>query len=192
MSAASEAAEYPVTLTKPLGLVFEEVTAGSANGVRVSEVQPGGAASKMGYPWPGDLLLECNGVDLSSADFDSAMEVLINAPERLNLLMAREGKFGCVLFPDGSRAFGPIGEAMEQLQIQVGYQKIPYDCREGTCGVCDMVIRSGDDGKVRPMRMCKARLPKATPDAPEWQLLHLDHPAAKEYADRLRAKAAER
>eukprot|EP00607_Mallomonas_marina_P000227 CAMPEP_0182429198 /NCGR_PEP_ID=MMETSP1167-20130531/25587_1 /TAXON_ID=2988 /ORGANISM="Mallomonas Sp, Strain CCMP3275" /LENGTH=234 /DNA_ID=CAMNT_0024612579 /DNA_START=127 /DNA_END=828 /DNA_ORIENTATION=- len=69
-----------ISLTKPLGLVLEEVEADGKSGVFVGECTEGGNAKKSGKISRGYYLLEVNGIDTRKMDFDSVMDILINAP----------------------------------------------------------------------------------------------------------------
>ena len=72
--------DFTVTLTKPLGLVLEECEAGET-GVRVASIAPGGAADKCGDIVRLDTLMKFGDEDVSASDFDSVMDMLIEAPE---------------------------------------------------------------------------------------------------------------
>ena len=70
--------EYSVELSKPLGIVIEERE--DNIGVKVASLIEGGNAELSSAIFPGDVLLSVQGIDLSAADFDTAMDVLIEAP----------------------------------------------------------------------------------------------------------------
>mmetsp|Transcript_9833 Transcript_9833/g.14771 ORF Transcript_9833/g.14771 Transcript_9833/m.14771 type:complete len:267 (-) Transcript_9833:94-894(-) len=71
--------EYSISLTKPLGIILEEREAGKP-GVQVESLAKGGAADAIGVIVKGDALVSVDGVDLSEATFDTAMETIIEAP----------------------------------------------------------------------------------------------------------------
>lgn len=71
--------EYSVSLTKPLGIILEEREAGKP-GVQVESLAEGGAADSIGAIVKGDALVSVDGVDLSEATFDTAMDTIIAAP----------------------------------------------------------------------------------------------------------------
>ena len=71
--------EFTVSLTKPLGIILEERDAGKP-GVCVASLVDGGAADNSGAVVKGDALVAVDGRDLTQADFDTAMDVLITAP----------------------------------------------------------------------------------------------------------------
>lgn len=70
--------EHSVELSKPLGIVIEERE--DNIGVKVASLIEGGNAELSSAIFPGDVLLSVQGIDLSAADFDTAMDVLIEAP----------------------------------------------------------------------------------------------------------------
>lgn len=72
--------EYTVSLTKPLGIILEEREAGKP-GVQVASLVEGGAADASGTIVKGDALVALEGTDLTQADFDTAMDALIAAPD---------------------------------------------------------------------------------------------------------------
>ena len=77
-----------VSLTKPLGIVLEELEEGEA-GVVVADLVDGGAAAESGGVRVGDVLLRVDGDDATRLDFDAAMELLVAAPESLELTLSR-------------------------------------------------------------------------------------------------------
>ena len=152
---------YELTLRKPLGLAFEESEGG---GLEVGAVLPGGNAARDGTVWPGDLLLKVEKVDVSVRSFDDAMAMLIDAPAECTLCLAREcGKVAAVRFvsPTNTLVFASPGDKLMPIGLR---QKIDvdYGCCEGHCGVCEMVLRSGETGEMKAVRMCTARIPKGS------------------------------
>ena len=77
-----------VSLTKPLGIVLEELEEGEA-GVVVADLVDGGAAAESGGVRVGDVLLRVDDDDATRLDFDAAMELLVAAPESLELTLSR-------------------------------------------------------------------------------------------------------
>lgn len=71
--------ETTVTLTKPLGLVLEEVEEGAAAGVFVKEISESGSAYAMADTLQGKTLAKVMGVDCSALDFESVMELIVNS-----------------------------------------------------------------------------------------------------------------
>lgn len=76
--------EYSIKLSKPLGIILEEREAGSS-GIQVASLVDGGNAALSEKIVRGDVLLSVDDIDLSNADFDTAMDVLIEAPENKEL-----------------------------------------------------------------------------------------------------------
>lgn len=90
--------EVCVRLSKPLGLVLEEVLGGEG-GVEVGGLVEGGNAAVGGEVREGDLLLRVGGTDVASSGFDDVMDVLADAPEEgLELTLRR------VEYADGAEA----------------------------------------------------------------------------------------
>ena len=82
--AAAALGEYTVGLTKPLGIILEE-RGEEQLGVQVASLSDGGAAAASEAITPGDVLTQINGQDVSSKDFDSVMDMLIEAPDQVEL-----------------------------------------------------------------------------------------------------------
>ena len=78
--------EKTVTLTKPLGAMLEEA---APAGVKVQDLAEGGSAAETGLLKKGDVLLSVMGADVSSASFDEVMDLLVNAPEEVELAVKR-------------------------------------------------------------------------------------------------------
>mmetsp|Transcript_7733 Transcript_7733/g.10133 ORF Transcript_7733/g.10133 Transcript_7733/m.10133 type:complete len:202 (-) Transcript_7733:352-957(-) len=74
--------DFTVELGKPLGIILEECDEG---GVYVKEMDKNGAAAKSKTIVPGDVLLKVEDNDVSKSDFDSVMELLIEAPPQFKL-----------------------------------------------------------------------------------------------------------
>lgn len=79
--------DYTVELEKPLGLILEErgnddagTSTLAGGGVVVKEVSLDGSASLNGQIVPGDVLLQIEEIDVSTADFDTVMDILISSP----------------------------------------------------------------------------------------------------------------
>lgn len=116
------------------------------------------------------------------------MEALLRSDDIVSLRFRRLGRVGCVDFPNGARAYGPPGEPLIAMAKRAGFQDIEIGCNQGTCGTCEFVLRLGQDDsdRVRPVRMCKSRLPKADPTAGAMELLSTESEAAQRYYERLR------
>uniref|UniRef100_A0A7S2E271 PDZ domain-containing protein n=1 Tax=Haptolina brevifila TaxID=156173 RepID=A0A7S2E271_9EUKA len=75
-----------VTLAKPLGAKLEECSPG---GVRVEDMVEGGSAIASGLLKKGDRLTAVQGTDVSTASFDTVMEMLVAAPDEVDLDVVR-------------------------------------------------------------------------------------------------------
>lgn len=78
--------DFTLELEKPLGIILEERTAGGKLGVRVKEIAPEGSAAGSRIV-PGDVILQVNGLDLQTADFDAVMDFIISSPPVVRLSM---------------------------------------------------------------------------------------------------------
>jgi len=82
----SMSAERPVVLSKPLGIVLEECD--GRRGVRVQSLIDEGSASEAGGEVaPGDYVHAVNGVDVRDSDFDTVMQLLIEGPNEVSLVV---------------------------------------------------------------------------------------------------------
>ena len=89
-SVTCAAATVEVTLSKPMGLIFEANDA-ATGGIYVMEIADGGNAAALGTIDCGDVLLSVDGKSAAGLDFDSAMQILIDAPESdVTLAFSRE------------------------------------------------------------------------------------------------------
>ena len=105
--------------------------------------------------------------------------------------LTRVGRVGCVTFPNGGRAFGAAGTSLSVLAKRAGFEDITYDCGQGNCGSCEFVLRMGQDegDRIRPVRMCKSKLPKAPPTSGAMALMSVDSEAAQRHFAELQRKA---
>jgi ferredoxin len=150
-----ELPSFDLTLAKPLGIVFEEADSG---GLFVAELQPGGSAAASATVWPYDLLLAVDGRDCRDADFDSAMDLLIDAPPTLTLTIGRERGRAAALRLPGGLVFASPGDELSPILRRCKYE-VEYDCLEGSCGVCEVFLQDEEAETGRPVRACKKRLP---------------------------------
>lgn len=185
-------ADFCINLTKPLGIVFDELEPGGFRGLTVAEVLPDGSAAASTFVWPGDELLALNGnTALATSDFDDAMAALQAAPETLEMTFRRRGHVACLDFPDGKRTFGVPGDVLSFLCKRAKYRDVKYGCSEGTCGTCEMVLVNGDTDQCKSVRVCRSQLGRLSPTAQPWRLLQPDAPEAQAYFRALQKKAAE-
>lgn len=75
---SSVAGETAVTLSKPLGLILEEVQEGAAAGVFVKEISEAGSAFALADTIRGKTVSKVMGVDCTTLDFDAIMDLIVN------------------------------------------------------------------------------------------------------------------
>ena len=192
---ADEAPTYELSLPKPLGILFEEGERG--RGLVVARVLPKGSAAADGTIWPGDTLLAVGRTALAELVFDDAMAAIADAPQTVDLTLGRErGKVAAVRFADGPRAgslvFARPGAALMPLAERCGFA-VEYQCYEGSCGVCDMVLKDGESGGFRPVRFCKARIPKGSAASlMAWEVLRPESAEAQAFYEEMKDKLTRR
>ena len=181
-----EMPSFEITLRKPLGLALEERDDAVA-GLVVTECVAGGSAASDGTIWPGDLLLEVCGRDVSGMDFDNTMTLLIDAPERCDLTFGRvRGKTAALRFgPDQPLVFTQPGEPIMPLAERAGF-KVEYNCMQGSCGSCQAYLVDGENedevAGTRPTRLCTAKVPKGSQASlMPWEVVRPDSPEAKAF-----------
>lgn len=148
-----------VSLSKPLGLVLEEVEPNEKRGVFVGECSPDGRAKASGKITRGQLLLEVNGIDVRNYDFDSVMDILIDAPVdktiELILIDAKKVQNGpanlSVKLPDGRTVTvnSLKGQNMRRVLLDAGIDlygaKGFANCGGGgSCGLCAIEVQAAD------------------------------------------------
>ena len=77
-----------VTLTKPMGITFEE-NAPELGGLYVHKVGPDGSAAAQGIPAPGDQVLAVDGASLKGLPFDGTFRGAVSACSRIAPLPPR-------------------------------------------------------------------------------------------------------
>ena len=193
--AEEELCPYAVALRKPLGIRFEEREDG--RGLEVGEVLAEGSAAADGRVWPCDLLLSVGGRDCGALGFDDAMQALIDADALVELEFGRvRGRTAALRFPDGPAAdflvFARPGDALMPLARRAQCP-VEYDCLEGSCGVCDMVLRDGETEEMKPVRFCRARIPRgAKASLMPWDVLRPESPEAQAFYARMESKLRRR
>lgn len=98
--ASSTTTTIEFSLTKPLGLILEEVEEGQAQGVLVAEVAEAGSAAPYKEALIGQKLATVQGTDVTLQTFDQVMELLVEAPETVDLTVQEAPE--PPKFPDGS------------------------------------------------------------------------------------------
>ena len=110
-----------LSLTKPLGIILEEVEEGSASGVFVKEVTDSGSAAKFSEEIMGTTLASVQGQDVTRSTFDEAMETIINAPETVELKFAAQEK-GCTY---------TVGDVVSIVARQDGKDDLEFQAKVG-------------------------------------------------------------
>jgi ferredoxin len=80
-----------LSLTKPLGMILEEIEEGQAAGVFVKEVVESGSAAKYQDQILGGKISTVQGQDATALTFDSVMELIVGAPETVELQLLVKG-----------------------------------------------------------------------------------------------------
>ena len=94
------------SLTKPMGLVFEENDE-EVGGIFVASLAEGGNAEKDGTIKPGDQLVSVNGQYVAGLDFDQALSFIIDAETESTKL---------ILFRGTEKQFyGPTGPSKDWI-----------------------------------------------------------------------------
>uniref|UniRef100_A0A6U1TN17 PDZ domain-containing protein n=1 Tax=Trieres chinensis TaxID=1514140 RepID=A0A6U1TN17_TRICV len=95
-----------VTLTKPMGIVFEENDE-KYGGIFVFELKEGGAADQNGSVKPGDQLISVGTNKVSGLPFDDALGVIVDSDESSPKLLLFRGS--------ADDFYGPTGASQEWL-----------------------------------------------------------------------------
>ena len=137
-----------LSLSKPLGIMLEEVEEGSASGVYVKEVMDSGSAAEYAIQIVGAKLSTVQGEDMTTSTFEAAMDTIINAPEMVEIkfllpqtvvssdyvvgdtvliLAQQDGK-------DDIEINAKVGENLRQVLLQNGFEV--YQGLKQTLGNC--------------------------------------------------------
>ena len=183
---AEELPSFHVTLPKPLGIAFEEAGFG---GLIVEKVLEGGNAFGDGQIWPGDLLLEVNGRDVSNADFDTAMGLLTDDAAQCTLLIGRErGRVAALRGPSGRLLFSEPGRSVMEASNKLGIA-CEFKCMNGSCGVCEMLLKDLETEELKPVRLCVTKFPEGSrASLMPYVVLSPDSEEGQEYYEEMRRK----
>lgn len=158
-----------VSLSKPMGLMMEEVEEGEARGVMVLDMASGSALERQlnsravtvdSLICIGDVLVEIGNdgndpIDALTLTFDQVMTILADSPEPVQLTFRRPAHHIAVLFASTGMATAcPRGTPVRELSRQTR-APIPYDCNTGYCGTCEQVALT-DNGETKYVRPCVA------------------------------------
>ena len=83
--AATDVDRFSLTLTKPLGIILEEIEEGKAAGVFVKQVSDSGSAAASAQSITGAKIKAVQGTDVSSSSFDDVMDLIVNTDESLEI-----------------------------------------------------------------------------------------------------------
>lgn len=165
--------QMSVTLPKPLGAVLQEApaTASGPAGVKVEDLNEGGSA--FDTLKKGDKLTSIMGTDVSTSDFDAVMELLIAAPEEVELnilrtVLVRKPRVPSALTVDGEVVQVTKGVIMRTaiqekgLEVHKGAKAKMSQCGgAGQCASCWVEVLDGMDNLSDPsdaeLRMRKQR-----------------------------------
>ena len=148
---------WSLSLTKPLGVILEENVQGTAAGVFVKQVGDAGSAAAFADEMTGCKLLAVQGVDMTSADFDTVMDAIVNAPDTVELELQRavdDFPVGTVVTVTAEQSNGEdlvfeakVGDNLRQALLDNGFevyqgmkQKLGNCGGGGSCTFCAMDI----------------------------------------------------
>jgi len=168
--------QMTVRLTKPLGAVLEEE---ASSGVKVEDILDGGCAAQTGLLKKGDRLTSVMDADVSNANFDEVMELLVGAPDEVELGLVRnvivrklrkdEGPI--LLTADGKTVEVDKGvimrTALQQNGITVhkGMKAKLNSCGGGgQCSSCWVEVLEGMDNLSKPTEVEEKRAKKKPPN----------------------------
>lgn len=132
-----------LSLTKPLGLILEEVEEGKASGVFVKEVSESGSAQAYASDVTGASLVTVDDQDVTSMDFDAVMETIINSSESIEIAfrLSDELPMGTpvkinVIVPDGKDLTldAQVGDNLRQVLLDSDFAV--YQGLKQTIGNC--------------------------------------------------------
>lgn len=168
-----------VQITKPLGIVIEEIDANDpTKGVIIVQILPDGNTSTTNKQQLtkktdfliclGDQILQVN--DIPCTTYDDVMKQIIISPSDspVNLILGRSDESVIVQFNDNSGicVAAPPSEYLGNIANQAGIS-LPYSCRSGSCGSCEQSLllrKTKPDGTEKERqhhaRPCIYRIPR--------------------------------
>jgi len=167
-------------ISKPLGIIIEEIdTSKPERGVHIGKISPGGNCCRTTDgggrqqqtppppPPPPDIcvndeIIGVNGLSCTGLIFEDIMDAIVASPgDTVDLELRRPRGATVVRWPNGvgvAVAAGNGGEYLGNVAIEAGYDdRIEYDCRAGSCGVCSLIVRR-EDGERRVVKPCVAKV----------------------------------
>mmetsp|Transcript_5608 Transcript_5608/g.8345 ORF Transcript_5608/g.8345 Transcript_5608/m.8345 type:complete len:226 (+) Transcript_5608:53-730(+) len=160
--------EHKVTLRKPMGLILEESDEyGASCGVMIKQIDPAGETgvacrSKNADICVRDKILSVNGKECADDSFDNVMDLLIDGPDEIDLILGRPENAVIVKWSNGIAVAAKPGDYFGQIAQDEAFVKIPYSCSNGGCGTCEQQILFTKDGSQRYIRPCVSRVPKTS------------------------------
>ena len=131
---------HSVSLQKPMGIILEIDEERPDLGILVRRIDENGstAAACRAKPMETDIcvrdrLLEINGVDVSDETLENVMDIIIEAPIDIDLILGRDSDSIIVRWSNSFRS----------IASSDAYVKIPYSCESGGCGTCEQTIVVG-------------------------------------------------
>eukprot|EP01083_Nonionella_stella_P158509 516087_1 len=179
-----ELTERTVRLRKPLGIVIEEADDPSldddtslssssdgcqpddmSGGVIIKSIDPNGSTSAACLDDNVDIairdkILAVNGISCKNDTFESIMDLLIESPPEVEILLGRPSDAVLVRWSNGINVAAKAGDYFGQIAQDEAFVKIPYSCSNGGCGTCEQTVII-DNKEPRYLRPCIARVPKS-------------------------------
>jgi len=164
----AQQASHVLRISKPLGIIIEEIdTAKPEKGVYIGKISPDGNCCKIadGAPPPdicvNDEIIGVNGLNCTGLIFEEIMDAIVTSPGgAVELELRRPHGATVVRWPNGvgvAVLAKKNGEYLGNVAIDAGYDdRITYDCRSGSCGVCSLIVRQ--DGERRVVKPCVAKI----------------------------------
>lgn len=141
---------HSVSLQKPIGIILEIDEERPDLGVLVRRIDENGstAAACRAKPMETDIcvrdrLLEINGVDVSDKTLENVMDIIIEAPIDIDLVLGRDSDSIIVRWSNGIAVAAKVGDSFRSIASSDAYVKIPYSCESGGCGTCEQTIVVG-------------------------------------------------
>jgi len=181
--------EHEVTLSKPMGIIFEEDEANPDAGTVVKRIDPHGqTAAACRFDPEGvdicvrDTVIEVNGRDVKNKSLEDIMQMIMDGPQKIELVLSRPADAVVVCWPNGISVAAKPGDSFGFIAQHEAFINIPYSCTNGGCGSCEQSILSEDGGvsviarvylifltnmlssqSLRYIRPCVARVGKGSP-----------------------------
>lgn len=153
-SATSDDNVLSLTLSKPMGMILEEVEEGQAAGVFCKEVSDSGSAVEYKDDVVGAKLSTVQGTDVTKLGFDAVMELLLEAPDPVTIELEQQVSFAIgttvmiTVQQDGQSDLSipaKVGDNLRQTLLDNGFevyqgmkQKLGNCGGAGQCTFCAM------------------------------------------------------